>query len=307
MDSKQWREIASEYIEGTLSADKAREVREFLAISPEARLDELALRGITQNLNDLPDIDPPLFFADNIIARIEREREEAQQKSWRSWLPNFGRLALGSLVAGGVMAGVAWQFFFPRANQVNQAGLVGGHTNSVQPTSAAPKPILKLSAVKVEEATLTFNLTLENAESAMVLASVSGGPTTGVSLGGTEPPIRPLKVPLDPAQDVQVVKLLSAAGGIKGEQWLITPLVNLQPASARLSFGMGELPLTPQALSELAKRFGQAITVVDVPQSERRIQFDARNETLEELLMRHLGPLGMTVTRVENRVVLSAK
>ena len=80
MDRKQWRELASDYIEGTLPAEKVKEVRAFLAQSPEARADESALRGITQHLKTLPDVDPPLFFADNVLARIQREQQEASQR-----------------------------------------------------------------------------------------------------------------------------------------------------------------------------------------------------------------------------------
>ena len=312
MDRKQWRDHASDYIEGSLPADTARQVHEFLATSPEARLDESALRGLTHQLSDLPEVDPPLFFADNVIARIQREQEEARQKSWRSWLPSFGRLAVGSLAAGGVMAAIAWTFFFPKASKpdtnVTTAGV--GVPLSGAPGKAhtnVPVPRVTLSSVKVESQQLKFELSLTNADYAMVLASVPGGPTTGVALGGSEPTTRPLQVPLSSNTDVQAVKLLWTGDATRGEQWLITPLTNLQPASARLSFGLGELALTPDALAELSRRFGQAITVVDVPRSEQRVRFDARNETLDELLKRHLEPLGLSVTRVEDRVVVAAK
>ncbi len=310
MDRKQWRDHASDYIEESLPADTARQVREFLATSPEARLDEAALRGLAQQLTDLPEVDPPLFFADNVMARIAREQEEARQKSWRSWLPNFGRLAVGSLAAGGVMAAIAWTFFFPKTPKPGTTVTTSGmglplSTEKRQPS--VPLPHVTLSSVKVENQQLKFELSLTNADYAMVLASVPGGPTTGVALGGSEPTTRPLQVPLSSNTDVQAVKLLWTGDATRGEQWLITPLVNLQPASVRLSFGLGELALTPDALAELSRRFGQAITVVDVPRSEQRVRFDARNETLDELLVRHLEPLGLAVTRVENRVVVSAK
>ena len=310
MDRKQWRDHASDYIEGSLPADTARQVREFLATSPEARLDESALRGLTHQLSDLPEVDPPLFFADNVIARIQREQEEARQKSWRSWLPSFGRLAVGSLAAGGVMAAIAWTFFFPKAPKpsanVTTAG-VGVRLSGAPEKGHSNMPHVTLSSVKVENQQLKFELSLTNADYAMVLASVPGGPTTGVALGGSEPTTRPLQVPLSSNTDVQAVKLLWTGDATRGEQWLITPLTNLQPASVRLSFGLGELSLTPDALAELSRRFGQAITVVDVPRSEQRVRFDARNETLDELLTRHLEPLGLAVTRVEDRVVVSAK
>jgi hypothetical protein len=310
MDLKQWRDIASDYVEGTLPAEKMKEVRAFLATSPEARTDEALLRGITRHLNDLPEVDPPLFFADNVISRIEREREEAKQRGWRAWIPNVGRLAVGSLAAGGVMAALAWNFFNPKTvDSTTRAGLIPGVTTkgSVS-TPVGSAPVLKLTNLQSTGTAVKVYLTLENAKSGIVLASVPGATQqTGVSLGGEEPVTRPLEVPVGEGMDVRSFKLAWSAEGTQGEQWVITPLLGEKPAATRLSFGMGEMPLTPQALEEVARRYGQGITVSDVPQSERKVQFDARNETLEELLTRHLGPQGMIITRAENRVVVTAK
>lgn len=310
MDLKQWRDLASDYIEGTLPADKMKQVQAFLATNAEARTDEALLRGITHHLSDLPEVDPPLFFADNVLSRIERERAEASQRGWRSWIPNMGRLAVGSLAAGGIMAALAWNFLFPKANNQNHAGVVGGLGTRVSTTTNAPvgpTPRLALSHIKRSEAAVTISVTLENAKSGMVLASVPGAPQqTGVSLSEKESLSRPLAVPIAPGMASCAFKLAWTAEGTQGEQWVITPLTPAQPTTTRLSFGMGELPLTPEALEELARRYGQGITVVDVPQATRRVQFDARNETLDELLTRHLGPLGMSISRSEDRVVITA-
>ena len=311
MDRKQWRELASDYIEGTLPAEKAKEVRAFLAQSPEARADESALRGITQHLKALPDLDPPLFFADNVLSRIQREQQEASQRGWRAWLPSLGRTALGSLAIGGILAAVAWKLLGPATpTTINEAGfspnIPRSAINKVQPLG--PLPTLKLTNLRHVEKALQFDLTLENADHGMVLASVPGAPQpTGVALGGTGAKTRPLEVPVAEEMKVASIKLAWTGDGQQGEQWVIEPLFRFEPLSGRLSFGLAEMPLTPQALEELARRFGQGIILVDVPRSERKVQFDARNETLEELLTRHLGPLGMTVTRAENRVIVSAK
>lgn len=310
MDLKQWRDLASDYIEGSLPAEKMKEVRAFLATSPEARTDEALLRGITRHLNDLPEVDPPLFFADNVMARIEREQEAARQRSWRGWLPNLGRLALGSLAVGGVLAVVAFKLIAPpkAPDDIKTGGLVTATSKPVEKVASGPAPVLKLSKPQLTGNTVKVYLTLENAKSGMVLASIPGAAQqTGVSLGGDEPETRPLEVPVTEGMGVRSFKLAWTADGSHGEQWVITPLAGEQPASLRLSFGMGEQSLTPQALEELARRFGQGITVVDLPQADRKVHFDARNETLDELLTRHLGPLNMQVTRVENRVVISAK
>lgn len=305
MDLKQWRELASDYIEGTLPAEKMKQVQAFLATSPEARTDEALLRGITRHLNDLPEVDPPLFFADNVIARIERENEAAQKRSWRGWLPNLGRVALGSALVGGALASVLWNFFYPKPTTVQSAGVVSGVSKtSASPAVVGPAPALKLSKLQPGNTAVSFSLALENAKSGTVRVLVPGAPQpTSVTL----PTNRSLEVPIAEGMDVCTFKLSWVAEAVRGEQWVITPLEQELPATTRLSFGGGELPLTPQGLEDLAKRYGQGITVIDIPQSDRKVQFDARNETLEELLTRHLGPLGMAVTRVENRVVVIAK
>jgi hypothetical protein len=309
MDMKQWRDLASDYIEGTLPPDKAREVREFLAKNPEAQADEKALWGLQKELEKLPEVDSPLYFAENVIARIQREQEAARQKSWRAWLPKLGRAAVGSLAVGGILAAAAWKLLTPPTPEAVQAGLMPAMPGKADPKAQpmALLPALKLANVQVKEASVECELALENAPSGSVSVSVPGVDPTKVLLGDAVAQARTVSVPVDETMTLASIKLAWTGGGGKGEQWILTPLKETQPETTRKSFGLGELPLTPQALGELAQRYGQTIVLEDVLQSDRKIRFDARNETLDALLTRHLAPLGMSVTRSQNRVVISGK
>ena len=63
MDCKNWREMASDYIEGTLeTAAAADAMRRHAVECANCRADEASLRSLSRELNVLPDVDPPLNY-----------------------------------------------------------------------------------------------------------------------------------------------------------------------------------------------------------------------------------------------------
>lgn len=306
MNFNDWRELASEYIEGTLPPQQMGEVRAFLASSPEARADEAALKALTRELRGLPEVDPPLFFADNVLSRIQREQEAAHQRSWRTWLPNFGRLAAGSLVTGAALAALGWVLFFPTEHKGVGAGTVVV-PNATTNTVAGPLPKLVVGKPLLRTEALEFQLTLENADRGSVLARVPDGKPSGLFFGHESDATQILRVPVDAPAGVATVELTWTGNGTKGEKWLVEPLVpqGSTPVTT-LSFGQPELPLV-KAVAEVVRSYGQAVTLEDLPNPEVKVRLDARNETLEALLKRHLEPLNLSVTVVGDRLMVSPK
>ena len=309
VEFNEWRELASDYIEGTLSPRKNTEIHEFLASSSAARADEAALRGLARQLGTLPEVDPPLFFADNIFSRLQREQQEAHQRSWRGWLPNLGRLAAGSLVTGGVLAALAWGFFFPKESRNLAAGAIGVPQGKVASdvARALPKLIVArpiLQGDGTDNPTLDFRLSLEGADHGTVIARVPGGRASGLFFNRDSREAKILRLPLAPGDKVATVELTWTGDGVKGEKWVLVPLASAPSATLRRSFSQGELPLV-QAVAAVAGVYGQSIILEDLPSREQRVRLDAENETLEELLRRHLVPLGLRVVLSEGRLTLS--
>jgi len=303
-----WRELASEYVDGTLPPAKRGEVQAFLALSPEARADEAALRGLNRELRGLPEVDPPLFFADNVLSRIQREQAAAHQRSWRAWLPSFGRLAAGSLVTGGALAALAWVLFFPNEQKSVGAGAVV--VSSASPTTSTgplPKLMVGKPALRTGETpALEFSLTLEHAERGSVLARVPGGKPSGLFFGRENEAVQTLRVPVDASVGVATVELTWTGNGTQGEKWLLEPLAPSGTTTTARSFGQPELPLV-KAVAEVVRSYGQAVTLEDLPNPDLKVRLDARNETLEALLKRHLEPLNLSVTVVGDRLTISPK
>lgn len=309
MNFNEWRELASDYIEGALPPEKNAEIRLFLAQSPEARADEAALRGLARQLSLTPEVDPPLFFADNLLSRLQREQEATRQRSWRVWLPNVGKLAAGSLVTGGALAAIVWGLYFPKHSDSIGADALALRRESPAPVDLKALPKLQVSKPTrqgegTDNPTLDFTLNLENADHGTVIARVPGGTPSGLffNQGSRDPKI--LRLPLAPSATVATVELTWTGDGVKGEKWVIVPLGASPNEVTRRSFSQGERPLV-QAIAEVVGIFGQAVTLDDLPRREQKVRLDAKNETLEELLRRHLEPLGLRVVFAEGHLIVS--
>ena len=307
MEIERWRELASEYIEGTLPEETAAAVRAHLDAHPESRAEEAQLRGLFGELRQLPEVEPPMFFADNVLARIAREKQE--RRPWWASFGNLGRTAGATLALGGLATAIAWMYWGQTApsgsGSVRQARttLLPGLRHAVQnPGSpvAAPAPQVSversLHVVAGEPLSYDFVLRLENAERGVARISVPGDPQgyRGVFAPGTHPVIN---VPLSAARDPQtmLVRCEWNAGGQKHVKQLVVPLPEREGVGEeRQSFGLAELPL-PTLARELSARYGRPITLEDIPEG-LRAGVTARAETLEETLTRHLKGTGLTVS-----------
>jgi hypothetical protein len=304
MNYEKWRELASEYIEGTLPSDRVAEIRAFLASSPEARADEQALRGITSELKAFPEEDPPLYFAENIISRIEREEAAKKSAWWR--MPNLGRLAVGSLLTGGAIAAFVFSAFLPKDNQVSKANVIVPIVPTSSPVKNAPIPFLKLARPIENVNSLDFPLTLENGAHGSVVATINGNTEpTGLSFD-EKTPSQTLRVPIATGSELVTVHLHWISGGALGDKWIAVPTNQQAQADTerRLSFSQGDQPLT-EAVAETARRYGQTLILSDV-NAALRVNLDARQETLEQMLQRNFGG-SMTVTKSPEGFVISPK
>ena len=82
------RELFSDYITGDLDRAKTVALENHLNATPESREELEALRQVWETLEKAPMIDPPAYFHENLMRRIEMEAEKAteaetqQRKSW---------------------------------------------------------------------------------------------------------------------------------------------------------------------------------------------------------------------------------
>ena len=306
MEIERWRELASEYIEGTLPEETAAAVRAHLDASPESRAEEVQLRGLFSGLRQLPEVEPPLFFADNVMARLAREQKE--KRPWWASFSRLGRTAGATLALGGLATAIAWMYWGPREAErpgVRQAhasllpGLQGLSQNPGSPI-ASPVPHVRversLRVVAGEPLAFDLALRLENAERGTARVSVPGDSRSykGVFAPGTYPVIN---IPLSAARDAQtlLVRCEWNASGARHVKQLVVPLPEREGAGEeKQSFGLGELPL-PEMARALSARYGRPITLEDVPEG-LRAGVTARTETLEETLTRHLKNTGLVVS-----------
>ncbi len=319
MNQERWRELASEYIEGTLTPPMRDAVETHLNENPESRAEAEQLRGLFAQLQQFPEVDPPLFFADNLLSRIQRESQV--KRPWWSSLLGIGRTAGATLVLGGAAAGIAWMFLSPQAarapasgksRQARTALLPGwsGADRAPGDPAALARPHLAvertLRVAAGEPPAYDFTLSLLNASGGIARFRVPGDtqPYRAVLVKSSIPPI--LRVPLVSARDdsTMAVRCDWSADGEKHVKYLLVPLPEQEGiAPEKLSFGLGEMPL-PETARALVARYGKPITLEDVPES-LRLAVVARAETLEETLTRHLKGTDLRVTSSPSGVLVA--
>lgn len=300
MNCEQWRELASEYVEGTLTGSRRNEADAHVAACVSCRQDAAALRGIAGALRAWPEEETPLFFADNVMARIERESR--QERGWRALLPRLSRVGVGTVVAGGALAALAMTLFLPHQNQkASQAGVLpGAAANPAPVVGAAPKLSVRWTQrADAADPTLDVALTLENAEKGTARCELPGDSTPyRFTFTGGVP--QTLKIPLAAARGEKTlaVKVVWNADTASHERYLILPVPQTDAAPApKQSFGVRDLPL-PDAARELSARYGQPVILDDVP-VDSRVALHAAEETAEQVLRRQVEPLGLTVKTVD--------
>ena len=323
MDCQRWRELASDYIEGTLTGPALAAMREHTEACAKCQREEEVLRAMCRELNVLPQVDPPLFFRENVIAAIERE-QKAQAKPW--WNPaGIKHWALGTTFVGATCALFAVAYLNDvsnrkpdetgnrpvRANVLpsSPSGLLPG-TENERATGNVPAPRLRVSRATTIYAgrgpAYSFSFWLENAERGTMRIRLNNDRNSErqdqrLHLFGTNPetliaPFDVVPTPEDAPAPPMDLQLLWTANNRSHERRLLVPVA--QPGDslpeARQSFGLPEGDIA-SAGREIAARYGRPVTLDDVP-ADLRVQLVARDETALNTLRRHLEPLGLRVS-----------
>ncbi|MGC4044441.1 MAG: hypothetical protein QM758_11645 [Armatimonas sp.] len=319
MNQERWRELASEYIEGTLTPPMQEAVEVHLRENPESRAEAEQLRALFAELKQVPEVEPPLYFAENVMSRIQREAE--QKRPWWSSFLGIGRTAGATLVLGGAAAGIAWMFLNPQqrvnttpgtprqARTLLLPGLSGSEKAPGNPVALSIPHLNVERTLRVapgEEPAFDFSVKLESATTGTARFELPGDSQNYrvvVEKGRSST----LRVPLVSARDEQTMALRCdwSAGGDRHVKYLLVPLppAEKDDATQKLSFGLGEMTL-PDTARALAARYGRPITLEDIPEG-LRVSVIARTETLEETLTRHLKDTGLHVTSTGAGVLIA--
>ena len=99
MDCTTWRECASDHIDGTLPTKLAREADAHVLICADCAADMAGIQTLCADLTALPAPEVPLYFSDNILSKIEAQRESAKEPWWRA-----ARLGITTTLAGATVA-----------------------------------------------------------------------------------------------------------------------------------------------------------------------------------------------------------
>lgn len=279
------------------------------------RADESVLRVLWREMNVLPTVDTPLFFRDNVIARIEREETErggaARRGSfWQMLLPQLGRVALGTALTGGCVAAVAYTLLlptlvpnngptaFPAAAATRAAApLAVLLPDSAEPGEAAAEaaevPHLRIERVTTllpgDGPVYDLSFWLENASQGTVRFRLLGDKESyRFALRGDTH--EKLRVPMEAAQGRDTIALVVSwvADGEAHTRYLLIPVPRQDRASAaeRQSFGLPEATVLDTARA-IAGRYGVPITLEDIPEDGSRVAVTAVDETAMQTLRRH--------------------
>lgn len=343
INSEQWRDMASDYLEGALSEQDRIAVEAHLSGNSESARECAQLRVMLRDLNDLPAVEPPLFFRDNLISRIEAtERQRGLSPSFWEWLPRLGRTSLGTLAAAGAGFALAYMVLQPQM-QTPPNRLVGNDKFSLSkrgdalspllvvlpgrandaPAQSRPQPRLNVGRVVTltnNEPAYDFSIWLDNADNAAVrLQFLDDTEPHRFTLAGRRP--QTVRVPFSRAgaDGVLALRLTWAAEGATRVKYLLipTPIRDGNAATARpalttptvtaiQSFGLPEASVAESARL-VAARYNTSITLEDVAKDGRLVRVSAANETAEQTLRRHLKPLGFVVGASGDGILVSSR
>lgn len=325
VDCTRWRELASDYIEGSLPAPAEEAVRAHTATCAVCRLDEAALRSLSRELNVLPEVDPPLFFRDNVMAAIERENARAPRGPWWKMLPHLSRLAVGTAMATGAAAIIVFSAMAPGARQQSSDSAA-----RIAPAAAVPAPFVNVlpdadadavtrSPARLRIARVTtvdpgsdgpaydFSLWLENAEGGTARFQLIGDRERAfrfnLTAGGAP---QTLRVPFAAVsgKDTLGLEVFWTADTKSHTRRLFVPLPQEGAAvpEERQSYGMPEGTLA-EVGQQISTRYGIPVTLDDVPEG-LRVTVVARSETAQEALQRALTPHGLQVTQSQSGLLI---
>lgn len=313
MNCEKWRDLASEYIEGTLAEPMATAMGDHVRSCASCQADESALRAILREINTLPEVDPPMFFHENVMAAIEREQvKHPLGPWWKTILPQVGRTAAGTLVAGGVFAAALFGIVLPQDGKTDAQMAGTAPAISLLPGTSeetgkhAEAGVLRISRRTSELTkrgpTFDFTFRLENADRGTVRVDVAGVKDSNGNPWSARFNLVPnrqetLQVPFDVAagKDTIDLRVFWTVDGESHSRYIFLPIPREEEDLPRehQSFGLPNTDILTTA-QEIASRYGVPISIDDVPE-HTQVAVIARDETAEEALRRNLDPLGLTV------------
>jgi hypothetical protein len=304
------RELASEYVEGTLPDALRQAVRAHADTCSACREDLAALRTLWKRLDAVPEVEPPPFLHENVMAAVAQEAW-GRPAAWRALLPRLSRVALGTLAAGGALAAGAALLFLPATNpdKIREASPVLGPVGSIMPGTAyqerpAAPPRLQIARTTMVDRehgpAYRFSLWLEEASHGTARlhlledASLTRQGTPYHFILDSEQ-ARSLVVPFAAVPgDTMSLYVSWTANGERHTKCLFVPLPQDGAApEVKQSFGLPPSSLLVAA-REVAVRYRRPVTLEDVPPLER-VTVTARQETATEALGRALAGRGVRV------------
>jgi hypothetical protein len=306
MNCERWRELASDFVEGSLPADTHAEAERHVVTCVSCRTDADFLRGIASTFASIPPEDAPLFFADNVRSRIEASRRNAAPVSLRDRL---GRLGLATAFVGTALAGMFWGAFFPNQRTVVPATMAPALPESKSTASKGPVPSLTVGwnrRVDANDPAVDVQFSLAGADRGAVRCDIPGDKNP-YRFTLTEGIAQTLRVPLSAARGDRTlaVGIRWNAGEVSGSRQVFLPLPSADQApSVNQSFSLPEMP-APEALRELARRYGVPVVADNVP-GDARLSLRAVDQPLDAVVRDGVASLGWQVDAGRDGVRVSA-
>jgi hypothetical protein len=292
-------------------------MRTHLDACADCRADEAALRTLCRELNVLPEVDPPLFFRDNVMTAIERQNAQSTPSGpWWKMLPQLSRLAVGTALTTGAAAVLVWSVMQPTRQQgannhqasapiASSSSLLNLLPGANADTVAKATPRLRIARVTTVDPesdgpAYDFSLWMENVSHGTARFRLVGDDAKrnyrfNLSEGSAPSTLR---VPFAAVsgKDTLDLEVLWTANSETHTRQLFVPLPEEGDPlpETRQSFGLPEGNLM-QVGQQIAARYGVPVTLDDVPQ-DLRVSVASRGETALETLQRNLS--GHTNLRV---------
>jgi hypothetical protein len=310
MNDEKWLELASEYIEGTLSPEMHEKVRVYLTENKQAQQEEQELRGILQELGTLPEVDPPMFFRENLMKALEAQTQAAQQK--KPWW-QLTRFMQGSLVAGGAFAALALGILLPQLNKQpgesepisnNKASFaVPTIRGTILPEAVTTQPAhLRVTQGFLKDKNqYEFALTLNDSKSALVRIEVPGREAQVATL--QENVTQAIQV--EPDANAPVLNFgirWTSAGTSQEKQFYLPTATNRTPWR-----NPGEGSTLDNVLTNLVAHYGKPVTVENIDTKAVRVPTLVQANELQQTLAERLTPMGLVVTPSNNGVIITRK
>ena len=272
---------------------------------PSCQEDEKVLRGLYQFDWDaaFPEVEAPSFFADKVMARIEREQVAGPW--WQRLLtqvPNFGRTTIGIGLASAAAVALVWSVNYrpgmsPSA-PIQPANLLPAADMWLALNNSLPRLRISESHDLSEGRFYAFRFEVLNADSASIRVSIPGAEKPAYPFVARQGHMtQPLIVPVSLVGQEKTLPLTIdwEVEGKTHTRAIVVPTPDAaNVADERLTLDEPEMGLA-DAVRRMAGDYGSAVAMDDIPLMQK-VHLTANNETFAEALQRNLAPLGMKVS-----------